>query len=60
MHKLTASEASNSQREAFEVWFKPKKLAMQKQGISMLRIIKLHQRQWEAWQAALKINQGEV
>lgn len=60
MHQLTASEASNSQREDFEVWFKPKKIAMQKQGISMLRIIKLHQRQWEAWQAALKSKQGEV
>lgn len=25
MRQLTASEASNSQREDFEVWFKPKK-----------------------------------
>ena len=41
-------------REDFEMWFKPKKIAMQMRGISSLRIVRLHQRQWEAWQASRK------
>lgn len=41
-------------REDFEAWFKPKKIAMQMRGISSLRTVRLHQRQWEAWQASRK------
>lgn len=36
----------------FEAWFKPKKIAMQNRGISTVRIVRLCQRQWEAWQAS--------
>lgn len=39
-------------RAQFEEWFKPKKIAMQNRGISTVRIVRLCQRQWEAWQAS--------
>jgi len=39
-------------RAQFEAWFRPKKMAMQIRGISTVRIVRLHQRQWEAWQAS--------
>lgn len=39
-------------RAQFEAWFKPKKIAMQNRGISTVRIVRLCQRQWEAWQAS--------
>lgn len=45
------------ERQKFEKWFKPRKIAMQKAGISTIRIVRLCQRQWEAWQAALSSKQ---
>lgn len=39
-------------RSEFEAWFKPRKEAMQIRGIATHRIVKLHQRMWEAWQAS--------
>ena len=39
-------------RAQFEEWFKPKKIAMQNRDISTVRIVRLCQRQWEAWQAS--------
>ena len=39
-------------KAAFEKWFEPKKMAMQSRGISTIRIVRLHRRQWEAWTAS--------
>ena len=38
--------------EQFEEWFKPRKIAMQKRGISTIRIVRLHKKMLEAWQAS--------
>lgn len=46
------SDKDELERQDFEAWFKPKKIAMQKRGISTIRIVRLYQRQWEAWQAS--------
>ncbi|MCK1966817.1 DUF551 domain-containing protein [Franconibacter sp. IITDAS19] len=51
-----------SDREQFEAWFQPRQVAMKKNGIGLISINRLKQRQWEAWQAsreALKAEQGE-
>lgn len=39
-------------RKAFEEWFNPRKIAMQKRGISTIRIVRLHKKMLEAWQAS--------
>ena len=41
-----------SSREQFEEWFSPRKIAMQKSGISTIRIVRLHKKMLEAWQAS--------
>ena len=41
-----------SSREQFEEWFNPRKMAMQKKGISTIRIVRLHRKMLEAWQAS--------
>lgn len=51
-----------SERDKFEAWFHPRQMAMKKNGIGLISINRLKQRQWEAWQAsreALKAEQGE-
>lgn len=45
-------------RKAFESWFNPRKIAMQKRGISTIRIVRLHKKMLEAWntsRAAIEI-----
>lgn len=39
-------------RKQFEEWFNPRKIAMQKRGISTIRIVRLHKKMLEAWQAS--------
>lgn len=39
-------------RKQFEAWFSPRKIAMQKRGISTIRIVRLHKKMLEAWQAS--------
>ncbi|RYH61309.1 hypothetical protein EVY07_08960 [Enterobacter hormaechei] len=39
-------------RKQFEDWFNPRKIAMQKRGISTIRIVRLHKKMLEAWQAS--------
>ena len=41
-----------SSREQFEEWFSKRKIAMQKKGISTIRIVRLHRKMLEAWQAS--------
>lgn len=41
-----------SSREQFEEWFSKRKVAMQKKGISTIRIVRLHRKMLEAWQAS--------
>lgn len=62
MRQLTASEAGNDEmeRQTFEEWFEPRRVAMSKQGLGLISINRLKLRQWEAWNAALKSKQGEV
>lgn len=39
-------------RKQFEEWFNPRKIAMQKRGISTIRIVRLHKKMLEAWQSS--------
>lgn len=39
-------------RKQFEEWFNPRKIAMQKRGISTIRIVRLHKKMLEAWRAS--------
>lgn len=39
-------------RKAFEQWFNPRKIAMQKMGISTIRIVRLQKKMLEAWNAS--------
>lgn len=41
------------ERQRFEEWFHPRQVAMKNQGLGLISINRLKQRQWEAWQAAL-------
>lgn len=50
-------------RKQFEAWFSPRKIAMQKRGISTIRIVRLHKKMLEAWQAsraAIEIELPEI
>ncbi|MEI9696063.1 hypothetical protein V5074_23465 [Atlantibacter hermannii] len=49
--KVKTSEQEES-RKQFEAWFSPRKIAMQKRGISTIRIVRLHKKMLEAWQAS--------
>lgn|GEM_PF-893891 len=49
--KVKTSEQEES-RKQFEAWFSPRKIAMQKMGISTIRIVRLHKKMLEAWQAS--------
>lgn len=45
-------EISDKSREQFEEWFNPTKERMKKDGLGLIAISRLHQRQWEGWQAS--------
>ncbi|EOS94731.1 hypothetical protein LU631_02590 [Erwinia tracheiphila] len=40
------------ERQAFECWFEPRQKAMKAQGLGLISINRLKQRQWEAWRAS--------
>ena len=48
-----------SEREQFESWFQPRQVAMKKNGIGLISINRLKQRQWEAWQASREALKAE-
>ena len=39
-------------RQQFEEWFAPQKEEMKRNGLGMISITRMHQRQWMAWQAS--------
>ncbi|MGI3431270.1 hypothetical protein [Providencia stuartii] len=42
----------NKSRKQFEEWFAPQKEEMKRNGLGMISITRMHQRQWMAWQAS--------
>lgn len=48
-----------SERDQFEAWFQPRQVAMKKNGIGLISINRLKQRQWEAWQASREALKAE-
>ncbi|WP_318839986.1 hypothetical protein [Providencia sp. PROV080] len=42
----------NKSRQQFEEWFTPQKEEMKNNGLGMISITRMHQRQWMAWQAS--------
>lgn len=55
----TQTNCDELERKKFEKWFEPRRIAMSKQGLWIISINRLKQRQWEAWQAALQSRQAE-
>lgn len=39
-------------RQQFEEWFAPQKEEMKRNGLGMISITRMHQRQWMVWQAS--------
>ncbi|MCK9787982.1 hypothetical protein [Providencia sp. CIM-Carb-044] len=42
----------NKSRQQFEEWFTPQKEEMKNNGLGMISITRMHQRQLSAWQAS--------
>ena len=47
-------------REQFEEWFSPQKDEMKRNGLEMIAITRMHQRQWSAWQASRQCIEVEL
>lgn len=47
-------------RQQFEEWFAPQKEEMKRNGLGMISIARMHQRQLSAWQASRKSLEVEL
>ncbi len=48
------------ERQAFEEWFENRQRAMKAQGLGLISINRLKQKQWEAWQARARKESNDV